>query len=124
MFILGFFWKKTTSTATLFATTGSFLLSVLLKLLPNFANLSFLAPFGFAVPNAAGIYEIPFLDRMGFVFLICVAMMMLISLVETSRGVKTNGLEVDQSMFKTTRGVAIGAITIMVLLTVLYTVYW
>ena len=124
MFILGFFWKKTTSTAALFATIGGFLLSVLLKFLPTFANLSFLAPFGFAVPNAAGVYEIPFLDRMGFVFIICVAMMVLISLFETSRGVQTNGLEVDRSMFKTTRGFAIGAMTIMVLLTVLYTVYW
>ena len=124
MFILGFFWKKTTSTAALFATIGGFLLSVLFKFLPTFADLSFLAPFGFAVPNAAGVYEIPFLDRMGFVFVICIVMMIIISLLETSRGVKTNGLEVDRSMFKTSRGFAIGAMTIMVLLTVLYTIYW
>ncbi|MET4106294.1 sodium/sugar symporter [Hymenobacter sp. UYP22] len=124
MFILGFFWKKTTSTAALFATIGGFLLSVLFKFLPTFTDLSFLAPFGFAVPNAAGVYEIPFLDRMGFVFVICIVAMVLISLFETSRGVKTNGLEVDRSMFKTTRGFAIGAMTIMVLLTVLYTIYW
>ncbi|ALW83972.1 sodium transporter [Hymenobacter sedentarius] len=124
MFILGFFWKKTTSSAALFATIGGFLLSVLFKFLPNFTDLSFLAPFGFAVKNADGVYEIPFLDRMGFVFAICIVAMVLISLFETSRGVKTNGLEVDRSMFKTTRGFAIGSIAIMVILTTLYTIYW
>jgi SSS family solute:Na+ symporter len=46
-------------------------------------------------PNANGIYEIPFIDRMGFVFLICVIGMYAISMYETVRGVKTNGLEID-----------------------------
>src|ERR1700733_7980992 len=63
MFILGFFWKKATSNAALFATIGGFAFSVFFKFLPMIANLSFLAPTGFAVNNA-GVYEIPFLDRM------------------------------------------------------------
>jgi SSS family solute:Na+ symporter len=125
MFILGFFWKKTTSNAALFATIGGFLLSVGFKFLPGLVDLSFLAPLGFAVQPAPGApYEIPFLDRMGFVFLICIAVMVVISLYETGRGVKTNGLEVDRSMFKTSRGFAVGAMTIMVILTTLYTIYW
>ncbi|MDB5234347.1 MAG: sodium transporter [Hymenobacter sp.] len=124
MFILGFFWKKTTSSAALFATIGGFLLSVLFKFLPGFTDLSFLAPFGFAVKSASGVYEIPFLDRMGFVFIICVIMMILISLFETSRGVKTNGLEVDSSMFKPQPSFVIGTAVIVVILTTLYTVYW
>jgi SSS family solute:Na+ symporter len=124
MFILGFFWKKTTSTAALFATIGGFLLSVMLKFLPGVMDLSFLAPFGFAVPNAAGVYEIPFLDRMGIVFVLCIIAMVIISIIETSRGVKTNGLEVDRSMFKTNRSFAIGSIVVFVLITTLYTIYW
>ncbi|GAA4383959.1 sodium/sugar symporter [Hymenobacter koreensis] len=124
MFILGFFWKKTTSNAALFATIGGFLLSVLLKFLPTMVNLAGLAPFGFAVPNPAGVYEIPFLDRMGIVFVVCVLVMVLISLLETSRGVKTNGLEVDPSMFKPQRSFVIGSAVVFVLITVLYTVYW
>ncbi|MBC6607640.1 sodium/sugar symporter [Hymenobacter sp. BT188] len=125
MFILGFFWKKTTSTAALFATIGGFLLSVLLKFLPNMMDLSFLAPFGFAVQPAAGApFEIPFLDRMGIVFVICVLMMLVISLIENRMGVKTNGLEIDRSMFKTNRSFAIGSIVVFVLITTLYTVYW
>ncbi|HQQ99338.1 MAG TPA: sodium/solute symporter, partial [Ferruginibacter sp.] len=43
MFILGFFWKKTTSNAALFAIIGGFLLSVLFKFLPGMVDLSFLA---------------------------------------------------------------------------------
>ena len=124
MFILGFFWKRTTSTAALFATIGGFLLSVLFKFLPVLMDLSFLAPLGFAVKNAAGVYEIPFVDRMGFVFAICVAAMVAISLFQTSRGATTNGLEVDRSMFRTSRSFAIGSMVVLGIITVLYTVFW
>ncbi len=71
MFILGFFWKRTTSNAALFATIGGFLMSILLKFLPAMVNLSFLKPSGFSVLKD-GIFEIPFLDRMGFVFVFCI----------------------------------------------------
>ncbi|MBU6119287.1 sodium/sugar symporter [Hymenobacter siberiensis] len=124
MFILGFFWKKTTSSAALFATIGGFLLSILLKFLPGIVNLSFLSPFGFSIKNAAGVYEIPFLDRMGFVFVFCVIGMIIISLYEKSRGVKTNGLEIDSSMFKPQPSFAIGTAVILVIITALYTIYW
>ena len=123
MFILGFFWKKTTSTAALFATIGGFLLSVFFKFLPGFANLSFLSPFGFAVP-VDGRYEIPFLDRMGFVFAICVAGMFTISLIETSRGVTTHGLEIDRSMFKPTPAFTVGALLVVGVIVALYSVFW
>lgn len=124
MFILGFFWKKTTSAAAMFATIGGFMLSVFFKFLPGLTDLAFLAPFGFAVPNEAGVYEIPFLDRMGFVFALCIIVMVIISLLQTSRGVKTNGLEVDASMFRPQRSFVIGSIAILVILTTLYTLYW
>jgi hypothetical protein len=48
--------------------------------------------------------EIPFLDRMGFVFIMCIVGMWIISVYENKRGVKTNGLEVDRSMFKLSPG--------------------
>ena len=124
MFILGFFWKRTTSTAALFATIGGFILSVILKALPKLTDLSWMAGTGFAVKNAEGVYEIPFLDRMGFVFVICVVVMVIISLIQTSRGVRTNGLEVDASMFRPQRSFTIGALIIVSMLTVLYTIYW
>jgi len=124
MFILGFFWKKTTSNAALFATVGGFLLSVFFKVLPQFMDLSFLQGMGFAVPNAAGVFEMPFLDRMGFVFLICVIAMYIISTVENRRGIVPNGLEVDKRMFRAHPGFIAGSLIIVLMLVALYSVYW
>ncbi|HET9053327.1 MAG TPA: sodium transporter, partial [Cyclobacteriaceae bacterium] len=97
MFILGFFWKKTTSNAAMFATVGGFVFSVFFKFLPQWVDLSPLYQYGFAVANAQGVYEIPFMDRMLFVFLISVIGMYIISMYETKRGVVAKGLEVDAS---------------------------
>lgn len=124
MFILGFFWKKTTSNAALFATVGGFAFSLCFKFLPAWIDLSFLAPFGFAKANATGIFEIPFLDRMGFVFLICVVGMALISLLENRRGVKANGLEIDRKMFALDPAFAAGALIIGGIIAAFYTIFW
>jgi len=124
MFILGFFWKRTTSTAALFATIGGFALSIFLKFLPNMADLSWLSGSGFSVKNAAGVYEIPFLDRMGFVFVFCIAGMVIISLLSNKAKAESKGLAIDAKMFKTTTSFAVGALLILGLLVALYSVYW
>jgi SSS family solute:Na+ symporter len=124
MFLLGIFWKKTTSNAALFATIGGFILSVLFKKMPDYVDLSFLEPMGFAVANAAGVFEIPFIDRMGFVFLICVIVMYIISMYETRNGVNPKGLEIDRGMFKTSPGFTVGALIVLGLIVALYSVYW
>jgi len=124
MFILGFFWKKTTSNAALFATIGGFLFSIIFKFMPSFVNLAFLNSFGFSVPNADGVYEIPFIDRMGFVFLICVIGMFVISQIETRKGVHPNGLEVDKTMFKMSPSFTVGMLIILSILAAFYTIFW
>lgn len=124
MFIMGFFWKKTSSNAALFATIGGFVLSIVFKFLPGIANLSFLASSGFAIANDKGVYEIPFLDRMGFVFLISVIGMVIISLLDAKRGKKSNGLEVDTSMFKMNPAFLAGVVIILGIITALYTIFW
>ena len=124
MFLLGFFWKKATSNAALFATIGGFLFSIFFKFIPAYVDLSFLYEWGFAVPNAAGVYEIPFLDRMAMVFVICVVGMFFISKKETRLGTKPNGLEVDTSMFKVTPSFMVGSLIITAIIAALYTVLW
>ncbi|MFW0718611.1 sodium/sugar symporter [Pedobacter sp. N23S346] len=124
MFILGFFWKRTTSNAALFATIGGFGMSLLLKALPNLTDLSWLSGLGFSVKNAAGIYEIPFLDRMGFVFVFCIIGMVIISLFENRKGVNPKGLDIDVKMFKTSTSFAVGTLIIIGMLVALYSVYW
>jgi SSS family solute:Na+ symporter len=128
MFIMGFFWKKTSSNAAMFATIGGFVLSVIFKFLPKFMNLEFLHSRGFSAlvqqEDGTSLYEIPFIDRMGFVFVICVLFMVLISLYDQKRGVKTKGLEIDSSMFKVNSSFLAGSLLIIGILVALYTVFW
>lgn len=128
MFLLGFFWKKTTSNAALFATVGGFALSILFKILPRLVDLQFLASTGFskAVKQKDGsmLYEIPFIDRMGFVFLIAVIGMYVISVIENKKGIRPQGLEVDRRMFRMSPAFAAGALIVGGILTALYTIFW
>ena len=128
MFIMGFFWKKTSSNAAMFATIGGFVLSVIFKFLPQFMNLEFLSGTGFSSlvvqEDGTSLYEIPFLDRMGFVFAISVVTMILISLYDEKRGLKTKGLEIDASMFKVNNAFLAGSLIIVGILVALYSIFW
>jgi SSS family solute:Na+ symporter len=112
----------------MFATIGGFLLSVALKFLPFVMNLGFLSGFGFSTlvkqEDGALLYEIPFLDRMGFVFLICIIVMYIISKIDHARGVPVKGLEVDTKMFRVNSGFAAGSLIIVGILVALYTLFW
>jgi SSS family solute:Na+ symporter len=61
---------------------------------------------------------------MGFVFVICIAGMVLISLWDGKRGVKAKGLEIDKRMFKLDPAFAVGALIVAGILTALYTIFW
>jgi SSS family solute:Na+ symporter len=124
MFLLGFFWKKTTSDAALFATIGGFIFSVVFKFLPRFADLSFLTPYGFYAKNSSGGFEIPFIDRMGFVFVLCIIGMYIITMIQNPRGERTNGLEVDTTMFRTNRAFTAGALLVGGIIVALYSMFW
>jgi solute:Na+ symporter, SSS family len=124
MFLLGFFWKKATSNAALFAIIGGFIFSVLFKFLPRLMDLSFLSQMGFSKANAEGIFEIPFLDRMAFVFISCIIGMIFISIRDNRKGITPHGLEVDKTMFKVDTAFAAGALIVCGILVALYTVFW
>jgi solute:Na+ symporter, SSS family len=130
MFIMGFFWKRTTSNAALFATIGGFACACFLEFLPKFMDLSGLASSGFSKLNDAGVYEIPFLDRMEIIFIFCIIGMVIISLLgkapaapggQSSTGVS---LEVDASMFKVSNGFLVGSLIVCGTLAALYAVFW
>lgn len=105
-FIMGFFWKKTNSAGAFFAIVGGFLIA--------------LAMHNNWLPGTDWTL-VPFLDRMGWVFVICVSVMFVLSLVLPD---EKKGLEIDASMFKTTRGFAIGATIVVMTLIALYTYFW
>ena len=101
IFILGFFWKRATAAAALTAIISGFLLSIFFK-------------FYFT--------SMPFIDRMGWVFVICVALMVVISLVDPKSKNNPDTLDVERSMFKTHTGFAVGALIITGILAALYLV--
>jgi SSS family solute:Na+ symporter len=61
---------------------------------------------------------------MGFVFAICVAIMIVISLFDQKRGIKSKGLEIDSSMFKVNSSFLAGSLLVTGILVALYTIFW
>lgn len=105
-FIMGFFWKRTNSAGALFAIVGGFLIA--------------LGMHQGWFPGADWS-TVPFLDRMGWVFVICVVVMFILSLLLPD---EKKGLEIDASMFKTSNTFAVGAIAVIVILIGLYSYFW
>ena len=118
-FMMGFFWKKTNSAGAFFAIVGGLIIAVLMNFDGDAKTLEVLGfnnLFPFDDWSA-----IPFLDRMGWVFVICVVVMFILSLVLPN---EKKGLEIDASMFKTTTGFAIGAAIVIITIISLYTYFW
>ncbi|TSJ36481.1 sodium/solute symporter [Mucilaginibacter corticis] len=121
IFILGFFWKRTTGAAAIAGILTGFAMSVLFN---NYAP----ALFGSetilytAFPNGKGGYEIPFLICMGLSFLFTIIVMVGISLVGPK--VNAKALAIDSSMFRVERSTLALIILTLLLLTMLYVKFW
>jgi SSS family solute:Na+ symporter len=123
LFILGFFWKRATSNAALFALIGGVTFSVLSKYIPTWTGVTD-CMFYSSFPDASGVYYIPFIDRMGWVFLFCVASMVIISLADPASKNNPKGLEIDAKMFKLEPAFIAGTVVIVMMLLGLYTYFW
>jgi SSS family solute:Na+ symporter len=110
IFLLGFFWKRTTSRAALVAALITIPLSILFKFLPEISS--------------GAIEPIPFLNRMSWVFCIIIALMVIITLSDPKSKNNPQGLEIDSSMFKVTPGFMVASVIILGILAALYTVFW
>ncbi|CCH01680.1 SSS sodium solute transporter superfamily [Fibrella aestuarina BUZ 2] len=121
IFILGFFWKRTTGPAAIVGILAGFGFALLFN---NFAP----ALFGpetimyTAFPNGKGAYEIPFLVAMGWSFFLTVGLMVLVSLA----GPKINpkAFEIDAAMFKLSNTSIAMIVAILVLFSMLYVRFW
>jgi len=110
IFLLGFYWKKTTARAAMAGALLTIPLSVVLKFLPVWTNGLFPA--------------IPFLDRMTITFLAVAFTMIIISQFFSKRAIPPNVLIVDTTQFSISRGFLVGSILIFGILAALYTVFW
>lgn len=102
IFLLGFFWKKATATAALSAALGSFFFSL----------------FFFCFWEA-----LPFMDRVGLVFLLCFLLAVIITFAsggkEQEKAVHLDGIE-----FKTETGFNIASLGVVLILIALYSAWW
>ena len=110
IFLLGFYWKRTTATAALTGALVTIPFSTLLKFLPQWTHGAF--------PNY------PFLDRMTIDFVVVTIIMVIISLAAPKHRESSHTIEVDTSMFSVRRSFAVGSVIIVGILTALYTVFW
>ncbi len=103
IFIMGLFWKKATANSALLSAVLSIPLSVLLK---------------WAMP------DLPFIDRMGIVFLASVALIVVVSGIEGRGKDSPKAISPGRDFWRADpvfAGLAFGIVTITV---VLYTVFW
>jgi len=110
IFLLGLFWKKTTSGAALFGTILTIPLSATLKFLPDWTG---------------GLFPVyPFLDRMFITFWIVLFFMIIISLLTPASVRRKEILPFEKSMLDVKPSFIIGSILILGILAALYTVYY
>ena len=102
IFLLGMFWKKTTSSGALAAAIGSAVLSFAFKMLWP---------------------ELPFIDRVGLVFLLCVAIAVSFSVLAGNRN-QDGAMSLRDIQFATTNGFNFSAVLVALILAALYATWW
>ena len=110
VFLLGLFWKKTTTTAALIGTLLTIPLSAILKFLPRWTNGNF--------------PDYPFLDRMTITFAVIIVAMVLVSVLRPQQHNKEREILIDTKMFKVSGEFMVGSIIIIGVLTALYISFW
>lgn len=103
IFVLGLFWKRANEAGALAAAVGSFALSVALKL---------------AWPS------LPFIDRVGLVFLLALALAAVVSLATPKQKEGSDLIRVDDVSYRTPASFNLGALGVIAILVALYTLYW
>ncbi|MCP4045147.1 MAG: sodium/solute symporter [Gammaproteobacteria bacterium] len=102
LFLLGLFWKRTTAGAALTAAVGSFALSWSAKVFWP---------------------ELPFMDRVGLVFLACTALAVIISLMSKQRQ-HPEAVDIKEIDFSTSTSFNMAAVATVLILIAFYTTWW
>jgi SSS family solute:Na+ symporter len=121
MFMLGFFWKRTTGAAAMTGLITGFVLAIFFNsyAIPLFGTDNIMYT---AYLNKSGAYEIPFLINMGWSFVLTIIIMVIVSMA----GPKVNpkAFEIDASMFKVSKSTLVLIVIILMLLSALYVKFW
>ena len=102
IFLLGLFWPRANEAGALAAAIGSVVLSIAIRL---------------------GLPSMPFMNRVGLVFLLSLLLAVVVSLL-TPGAASKNRIRIDDVSFRTSNAFNLGAAGVVVLLVVLYAVFW
>jgi SSS family solute:Na+ symporter len=102
IFLAGLFWKRANEAGAIAAAVSSVLLSYLFKV---------------------GTPTLPFMDRMGLVFLLAAGLCVAVSLATPARA-DTDTIDTGQVRYATRTGFNIGALGVVLILVALYATWW
>lgn len=106
IFLFGLFWKRATAQGALSVALATLPVSLVFKFVPF-------------------LEDIPFLDRMGYSFLILSGIMVAMSLAKPqTEEERQKSIDIHPTLFKTGPVFNIGAMAIIAAIVVLYTIFW
>lgn len=103
IFLLGFFWKKATANGALVAAILSLVLSAIIE---------------------NQFPEFPFMNRMGLVFWLCCSAHIIVSLIQGKGKESENAFEVRKEWFQVDSTFRIGAIMVVLMFILIYSIFW
>ena len=103
VFLMGLFWKKSTSKGAIFGVVASIPVALLLK---------------------TSVVDLPFMDQMFYTMLITMVIIAGVSLTQSSDVDDPKGISLTAQTFKTDSIFNISAYAVIVILAVLYTIFW
>jgi len=118
--LLGLFWKRATETGAIAAAVGSVALSILYKFAGYLAQFASDQQVSQVLKDMGNV---PFMNRMGYIFLICLGLAVITSYFQK---LKPENVTVDVSNvdYSTTTSFKIAAGAIIAILVALYATWW
>ena len=123
VFLLGFFWKKTTSRAAISGIMVGVILSILFdKFLPSMlGNETILYT---AYPTSSGNFEIPYLIQMGWVFFFTTLLIVVISLLDVKGQTHSNDLQEDNAKYQLSKASIAMIVLVLGFVIAMYIRFW
>ncbi|WP_461532306.1 sodium/sugar symporter [Sinomicrobium sp.] len=112
VFMLGLFWKKTTSRAAIIGVLASIPIALYFKVGPN----------GWI--HSPLFVELPFMNQMMITWIITMLIMIVVSYTESKGKDHPKAIAISKSMFKTGPAFNIGAFAILLIVAMFYALFW
>lgn len=112
VFIMGLFWRKTTTRAAILGVLASIPIALYFKVGPNGWSESPL------------FVEIPFMNQMFFTWIFTMGIMAAISYFQEGGKIQEKSIVISKGLFKTGSAFNIGAFIILLIVAMLYALFW